>query len=124
MEGIKELDYYMMKYYKKALPSIIKSLSENAPRRFSIIKKAFDAHKKEDYELSIPTFLSQIDGLCHDLTERGIFTKKGDPIKSWVDKMEDENNLFPVMLSVLEPLSSTCWASSTPKSGGSRRIRS
>jgi hypothetical protein len=57
------LDKYMVDFYKKKLNIIINFFQKEFPKRYLILEKAFKAHKKGDFELSIPVFLSQIEGL-------------------------------------------------------------
>lgn len=47
------------------------------PHRTKIIKSAFKAHRNSDYELSIPVFLSQTDGICFEVTKNNYFKKNG-----------------------------------------------
>lgn len=101
------LDEYMVDFYKKKLNTIINFFQKEFCKRYSILEKAFDAHKKGDFELSIPVFLSQIDGLFFDLTTKGIFSKGGgrykdNTAKKWLEEREGHDANF--RLSILEPL--------------------
>ncbi|MBN2891508.1 MAG: hypothetical protein JXL97_06560 [Bacteroidales bacterium] len=51
-----KLDEYMIRFYKKKLKDIILLFKKRLPERYTILKKAFSAHKKRNYELSIPVF--------------------------------------------------------------------
>lgn len=75
-ETIEEVENLFILYYEKNLDLIEKKLVEKFPLRASILKKAFYAHSKEMYELSIPIFLIQSDGICLDLTQCHYFHKK------------------------------------------------
>jgi len=61
------LDNYLTNYFKKEYTSISKKVQGLYPERKKIISSAFKAHKRQEYELSIPVFIAQIDGLCYDL---------------------------------------------------------
>lgn len=73
---IEEVENLFILHYENNLDSIEKRLVEKFPLRASILKKAFYAHKKEMYELSIPIFLIQSDGICLDLTKCHYFHQK------------------------------------------------
>ncbi len=100
------LDTFMMDFYKKKLNRIIKYFEEKFENRFIILKKAFKAHKKGDYELSIPVFLSQIEGIFYDLTQKNIFSKnkryKEASAQKWVESKIGKIDNFRIAL--LEPL--------------------
>lgn len=47
------------------------------PQRSKIIRAAFAAHRREEYELSIPCLFPQAEGICCDVIEVCPFQKKG-----------------------------------------------
>lgn len=66
---IEEVENLFVLHYEDNLDSIEKKLIQKFPSRALILKKAFYAHREEMYELSIPIFLIQSDGICLDLTQ-------------------------------------------------------
>jgi hypothetical protein len=58
---------------------ILEMLLERHPSRTRILKSAFEAHARGEYELSIPVLLAQADGICQDFTKRQLF-KTSDKI--------------------------------------------
>ena len=100
------LDTYMMDFYKKKLNRIIKYFEIKFKNRFLILKKAFKAHKNGDYELSIPVFLSQIEGIFYDLTQKNLFSNnkryKEETAKKWVESKI--GSIDDLRLALLEPL--------------------
>lgn len=72
-QEIQTIEEELIVYYEENLLLIQKKLIEAFPNRASILSKAFDAHKNEIYELSIPVFLIQADGICLDLINRSFF---------------------------------------------------
>jgi hypothetical protein len=101
------LDTFMIKFYKKKLRKISRFFRKNHPQRYLIIKKALQAHRRGDFELSIPVILTQIEGLFYDLTDKEIFSKgrgklKENTAKTWVNSKENDTIAF--MLAILEPL--------------------
>jgi hypothetical protein len=90
----------MVKFYKNKLSSIISFFKNHHPARFPILKKSFKVHRKGYFEVSIPVFLTQIEGLFFDLTEKKIFSK--GKAKEWL-KSKNNNNL-DFRLAILESL--------------------
>jgi len=102
----KVLDEYMIAFYKKKLSQIIEFFKKHHQSRFPFLEKAFYAHEKGDFEMSIPVFLAQIEGVFYDLTEKEIFSKgrgkKDNTAKEWINSKESSQIDF--RLSILEPL--------------------
>jgi hypothetical protein len=107
-----QLDLFLVKYYKQKLGAIKKNIITNHPERKIIIKSAFKAHSRKEFELSIPVFLSQIDGICYDLIQKDIFSRgrgksKDNLPKNWIEKLKIDN----LRLSFLEPLRNNTYLS-------------
>jgi len=54
-------------HFDNRLSAIHRDLCSRFSKRSRILAQAFDAHRKCEYALAIPVFLSQADGICHDL---------------------------------------------------------
>ncbi len=65
------------------------------PRRSPIVSEALEAHRRGSYAVSIPTMLTQVDGICFDILAKPFFsTKNGVPeTKSAVDDLINSLNL-------------------------------
>jgi hypothetical protein len=70
-----EVEEVLVAYFEQETDSIENSLVERFPRRAHLIKAAFRAHRKGDYELCIPVFFAQVDGICYDVTSRNLFSR-------------------------------------------------
>ena len=70
-----QVDGLLMGYFERRLDGIEATLVAELPRREKILHAAFAAHRRGDYELSIPVLLIQADGACVDLTEHHFFQK-------------------------------------------------
>lgn len=68
---------WIMGYFTHRLDAIEARLCRRHPTRAAILAKAFDAHRRGDYELSVPVFLIQADGITHDLHRRELYTRQG-----------------------------------------------
>ena len=59
-------DTSIAEYYRKRVDGIENELVNQYPHRRDILSDAFEAHREGKYNLSIPTFLSQADGIWWD----------------------------------------------------------
>lgn len=100
------LDLFMINHYEKKQDEIIEFFKKNHKTRFSIIEKAFIAHKKKQYELSIPVFLTQIEGLFYDLTSKNIYSKRKreNTPAVWINSKESKNFKDTITITLLESL--------------------
>ncbi len=102
-----EVDEFMGDFYGARLPDIETDVCRRFPIRRKVLKSAFDAHHNETYDLSIPVFLAQADGIFLELsgTEKGVYSRKrgtGDPSsKAFIDQMDLDDDY---MASFLVPL--------------------
>ena len=90
----------LVTYFEEHLAVHRQELADAFPHRATILNRAFDAHERGWYELSIPVFLSQADGLCQELMQVGLYQKK-DGRPAIVFQLEDR---YSVLSSFLEPL--------------------
>ncbi|WP_370089330.1 hypothetical protein [Ekhidna sp.] len=102
-----ELDKEMMTHFKNHFKVIRKTLLRKFPRRKEILESAFNAHKNSDYNLSIPVFFSQAEGICCDITGKKLFGGRKDSNDNyhphtfeWVKNLERES----ILTNLLEPL--------------------
>ena len=63
-----ELDAAMTQHYEGRLEDIEEDLVKALPTRERILRSAFAAHRRGEFELSVPVLLAQSDGACLDLT--------------------------------------------------------
>ena len=61
--------------YTQRLPAVKAALFERYPHSAKILRAAFAAHERGDYQLSVPVFLVQADGICFEVTGRSLFIK-------------------------------------------------
>lgn len=94
-------------YFNERLTDIERSVVEQYPHRAVLITAAFRGHRSEEYEMSIPLLLTQVDGICKDAVDRYFFIRergKGRPSTgSYVDELV--NDTFKAAL--LSPLAVT-----------------
>ncbi len=70
-----EADQALMEYFRERTPEIEKSLIKSFPHRTKILCSAFKAHSRGEYDLSVPVFLAQTDGICQELIGMPLFRK-------------------------------------------------
>jgi hypothetical protein len=74
--NVEEAEDALAEYFEGRLEEIEKSISERFPRRAHLIRAAFNAHRRQEYELSIPVLLAQTDGICRELVNQYLFIKQ------------------------------------------------
>jgi hypothetical protein len=77
-------------HFNEQVDSIESRLAKRFPKRAAILRKAFAAHKAHNYELSIPAFLIQADGIARQIIGGDVYSrhpKKKEHLKNFVDKI-------------------------------------
>ncbi len=70
-----------------------------------MIESAFNAHRREKYELSIPVFLAQTDGICKETMDQYLFIKQNSKPCTAIYVKRTISGAF--MKAILSPLSRT-----------------
>ena len=84
----------LINYYSSKLGEIFSILSKRHPTRKNIFKQLEKSFGEELYFLTIPTILSQIDGICNDLTSKKFFMKNEDFLPEVYPKLEEINKVI------------------------------
>ena len=66
----------LIKVFRDKLTSIESELIDLYPERQHLLRQGFEAHRQEQYGLSILMFLSQADGIFNDKHSKSVFIKK------------------------------------------------
>ena len=85
-----EVDDLLIYYFEINLEKIEAKLILNHPTRSALIKSAMNAHRRGEYELSIPVLLAQADGICMESVGYQLYSKdkKGNPkIAKYIDEI-------------------------------------
>ncbi|MFA5544672.1 MAG: hypothetical protein WDA14_03390 [Sphaerochaetaceae bacterium] len=95
----------LCEYYEDRIDKIEESIMEKYPNRQKIIKAAFNAHRKGEYELSIPVLLAQTDGICKEVFDEYYFIRTGGKPKTaiYVEKIASDT----YKAALLSPLART-----------------
>ena len=90
--------------YTQRLSAVKAALFERYPDRAKILRAAFAAHERGEYELSVPVFLAQADGICYEVTRHFMFIKNNG--KPAVAEYAESFGLDELHAAVLMPLRS------------------
>lgn len=105
------LDNYMCKYLTDKLELIEEDLCCTYINRKQIFKEAFNCFRQNQYFASITLFLSQVDGICYDRTDKLFFlnNKKLKRKGVYIPEVEEEISKLSGGLSdiYLEPIKYT-----------------
>lgn len=74
--SVEEAEEALVQYFEERLDEIEASIVGRFPNREKVIRAAFSAHRRCEYELSIPIFLSQTDGICKEVVNEHFFIKQ------------------------------------------------
>ena len=99
----KEIENFLVEYYKNKADEIIESSKTVFPDRYKLFQSALNVHKQENYNASIPLLLAQADGVCVDMFGEKLFSKqKGKPKTANVVQKKVLDNY--ILEAVVEPL--------------------
>ncbi len=70
-----QMEELLKNHFESQLGEIEESLVEAFPARERVLRSAFWAHRDERFELSVPVFLAQADGIFMDLTGYHFFMR-------------------------------------------------
>lgn len=73
---IETANAFLIQHFTERIPEIRRRLKEKHPKRANIFESAFNAHQQHEYALSVPTFLIQADGICFDLINKQLYSKR------------------------------------------------
>jgi len=74
--SVLKVEEALVRYFEERLDEIEASILSRFPSRENVIRAAFAAHRRCEYELSIPVFLSQTDGICKEVVKEHFFIKQ------------------------------------------------
>lgn len=74
--SVQEVEEVLVQYFEERLDDIEASIVGRFPTREKMLRAAFAAHRRCEYELSIPVFLSQTDGICKEVVNEYFFIKQ------------------------------------------------
>jgi len=96
----------LSRHFTKRLADIEEALCSRFPPRSRIIALAFGAHRRREYELSIPVLLAQADGICKEVAGGYYFIRKNHRPETapYVQEIADDTLLGAVLSPLAEIL--------------------
>lgn len=101
----KEVEKVLVGYFESKLDDIEDSIMKKFPKRGKVIGAAFNAHRREEYELSIPVFLAQADGICKEVVKQYLFMKQNKKPRTAIYVEQVASGMYGAAL--LSPLAQT-----------------
>ena len=105
---IKEAEAALVDYFRANLQSTESRFAAKFPHRAKVIVSAFNAHKRGEYELSIPIFLAQTDGICYEIINQHLFMRvRGEKKPStaiYVDTVASDTFRHALLSPLSQPL--------------------
>ncbi len=115
---VDEVEQYLVSFYSNHLERIEEELLGRHPDRAPMLRQACAAHRRGEYALSIPVFLAQADGVCHDRIGEQVYRRRsGNPAIAHVLAAMATGILAEAVLAPLKspmPISDSTDDSSTP----------
>lgn len=65
--NIEEAEAALCGYYSQKAAGIVEKLKQRFPSRAKVLASALGAHQRGEYDLSVPVFLTQTDGICQEV---------------------------------------------------------
>ncbi len=95
-EGIEAI----REYFQEQLDTIEKKLATSYPHRRQVLHDAFNAHREGKYNLSVPVFLTQADGIWEEKFSTNLFSHKGREKAVNDDILQVKHGLFRSIYSL------------------------
>ena len=88
-----QIDEKMKNHLTLDWEELLNSLTEHFPQRKRFIERAAERHLAEDYISSVPLFITQIDGICHDTFGASYFSNFGE-MRHQIEGAEPKENVI------------------------------
>jgi hypothetical protein len=75
-QKLEEIEQWLRGFYRQKVDYVEPAVLSAFPHRRRILESAFAAHRRQEYALSIPVFLSQADGISADLWQENFFRSR------------------------------------------------
>lgn len=105
--NVAEAETWLTEYYENKLNAIEDSISKRYPAREKFIRASFGAHRRKEYELSIPVLLAQSDGICKEVTGHYFFRKEGQDRRPGTAIYIEQITSHTIVKAFLRPLAET-----------------
>ncbi len=101
-----DADTRMCSIYENDYDAIKNRILKEFPSRAQVLSRAFQAHERGEYELSVPVFLAQADGICQDAINVQLYSKRADKKPKAADVV-DRAIVSSFHMAILAPLTTS-----------------
>lgn len=102
------IDQQIINLINRHQQELFEELISYFPERKGLVESALKAHQNKDYNLSIPVFLSQSDGICKKITGfcmfSGSYEENGEKHIPHTRKWAKQQSIDSLYVAFLEPL--------------------
>jgi hypothetical protein len=106
------IDALLMSHFTARMQEIEDALAALLPKRAKFFRSAFAAHRRTEFELAIPVFLAQADGICLEITKKQFFMRgRGSQVPATAAYVQA---LDPFLAAFLSPLRHTLPINASP----------
>lgn len=95
----------LAQHFEECLNKIEALVIRKFPARKKLMQSAFSAHRRGEYELSIPVFLAQVDGMCKESVNEYLFIKKNNKPRTAIYVEQIQSDSF--LAAILSPLANS-----------------
>lgn len=114
-DDVDAADSHFKKFFDQRVSEIEQELVEAYEHRRTVLQDAFEAHRSGKYNLSIPVFLAQADGIWWDRFRKNLFAKKART-QTAVDVRAELRSEFSKILFGVFDTSIPIWKSGSERS--------
>lgn len=100
--SVQDAENALVEYFEGKLQEIEESITKRFPHRERLLKAALNAHRRQEYELSIPVLLAQTDGICKEVAGQYLFMKRNNKPRTAIYVEQLASDAFTAAL--LSPL--------------------
>lgn len=111
--NVTEAESALVQHFEIRLSEIEESITNKFPHRAHLVRAAFAAHRREEYELSIPVLFAQADGICKDTINQYLFIRQDKKPSTAIYVGEIAANTY--MAAFLSPLAENLPVSASEK---------
>lgn len=105
LEGdVVQVEKELVEHFEGRLEDIEQSLAEKFPRRARILRAALGAHRRKEYELSIPVLFAQTDGICKEMANGYLFIRERTGRKPEISIYVEQVFTDALKMALLSPL--------------------
>jgi uncharacterized protein YeeX (DUF496 family) len=100
--GYEAVDRYFIKKIRLSKHWLKQKSIKRFPHREKSIQLAFKAHRRGEYELSIPAFLILSEGIFREMSDADIYSKQPKKKTEFLNKLKSSKKVIPFLTHLVE----------------------